>query len=94
MWQRVHGSSRSDAPREVSCEEGETEMSSDSLTALAMHDVQDNDQNSENQHEYEKKRLAHFLLWCVAIQWRARCCGHNSTAWKTEGGVLRVLSSA
>ena len=25
-----------------------TEMSSDSLTALAMHDVQDNDQNSEN----------------------------------------------
>jgi hypothetical protein len=37
------------------------------LTALAMHDVQDGDQNSENQHEYEKKRLSHFLLWCIAI---------------------------
>jgi hypothetical protein len=41
--------------------------SSDSLIALAMHDVQDNDQNSENQHEHEKERLSHFLLWCIAI---------------------------
>jgi hypothetical protein len=69
-------------------------MKSDSLIALAMHDVQDNDQNSENQHEHEKERLSHFLLWCIAIQWRARCCGHNSTAWKTEGGALRVRLSA
>jgi hypothetical protein len=90
VWQRVLGTRDSDTVREIHCE-SKTEMSSDSLTALAMHDVQDNDQNSENQQEYEKERLSHFLLWCIAIQWRARCCGHNSTAWKTEGGALKVL---